>query len=402
MSTASLAFDIHEIENNLFLVQHKSSRKFIRMGPRETEYLQFLAAVPAAAADPPQGEAAAQAQAAPAYAGSLTEEERAYLAAKFGEWGFLDPALPEEEAAGARKWRFNWRIDDLTTIKFFSVDPDAWLDRRLPLIRLLLHPAAIAAYGLVMLGAFALLLSQPQLTVGLDPYGLGWGQYAAIYAMIVLTTVIHELGHGMTCKYYGGRVKQMGAMLFYFSPAMFCDVSDTYTFRRRRHKLAVLAAGVFSQWLLSSLAILAYGALQAAGAQPSELLLYYAFANLGMSVLNLLPLVKLDGYWMLSHGLGIANLRAKAFRSLWSLLRLTKFRGEAAQSGASRRERAILLAYGAAATAFTPCFWLWGILQVQQRLQAWIGAFSFLVTACIAVVMLYHMGKFFRTMRQPA
>ncbi|QJC50419.1 hypothetical protein HGI30_01635 [Paenibacillus albicereus] len=398
MSTAS-AFDIHEIENNLFLVQHRSSRKFIRMGPRETEYLQYLASTPAAASSAPQGEAAEQA--AP-YAGSLSEEEQAYLASKFGEWGFLDPAVPEEEAAGTRKWRFNWRIDDLTTIKFFSVDPDAWLDRRLPLIRSLLHPAAIAAYGLVMLGALALLLAQPQLAVGLDPYGLGWAQYAAIYAMIVLTTVIHELGHGMTCKYYGGRVKQMGAMLFYFSPAMFCDVSDTYTFRRRRHKMAVLAAGVFSQWLLSSLAILAYGGLQAAGAQPSELLLYYAFANVGMSVLNLMPLVKLDGYWMLSHCLGIANLRSKAFRSLWSLLRLPGPRDPIAASPPSRRERSILLAYGAAAAAFTPCFWLWGILQVQERLQGWIGAFSFLVTAGIAVVMLYHMGKFFRTMRQPA
>ncbi|WP_141136810.1 hypothetical protein [Paenibacillus herberti] len=85
---------------------------------------------------------------------------------------------------------------------------------------------------------------------------------------------------------------------------------------------------------------------------------YYALTNLGMSLLDLLPLVKLDGYWILSHGLGIANLRTKAFRAVFQLLRFPGARLAEATRPVNHRERSILLSYGLAAVLFTPCFWL--------------------------------------------
>jgi putative peptide zinc metalloprotease protein len=54
--------------------------------------------------------------------------------------------------------------------------------------------------------------------------------------------VIHELGHGYTCKYFGGQVHEIGAMLLYFEPAFFCNVNDAWTFPELKARLWVTAA----------------------------------------------------------------------------------------------------------------------------------------------------------------
>lgn len=369
--------EIHEIENNYFLVQHIVHQKYVKLGVREVEFLRLLTR---------EGDLkSAESQ----YAGSLTEEERAFLYEKFSEWGFLDSAPPEAEEQ-RKKWRFNWKIDDISTIKFLSVNPDQWLTSMLPVIRIILHPMTIVLFAILILTAGTLLVNDPAIINGLSFAQLGFGSYVVIYIMLLMTTVVHEFAHGMVCKYYGGRVKQMGAMLFYLSPAMFCDVSDTYKFKKKSHKLAVLFAGIFSQWIMTSIALVAYYAF-ASFQVHIPVLFFYGIANLGLSIINMLPLVKLDGYWMLSHGLGITNLRTKAFQAFFKLITPWKRNN---QGPASLKERIILLVYGFAAVVFAPCFWGWGLYSIQQRLYSFLGATSFIITAGIACVLLYHGTKF--------
>ncbi|CAH1220598.1 hypothetical protein PAECIP111892_04875 [Paenibacillus auburnensis] len=370
--------EFHETENNYFLVQHISSHRFVKLGLRETEFLRYLL-------NEADGEE---------YSGTLTETEREYMTGKFAEWGFLSHPSEAGETPAARKWSWNWKIEDLTAIKFLTVNPDEGLTAMRPVIRRLLHPVTMVIYILIIATAMGLLVNDPSIQA--IPQ-LGAGGYVLIYIMLLLTTVVHECAHGMVCKHYGGRVTRLGAMLFYFSPAMFCDVSDTYTFKKKRHKLAVLFAGIFSQWLMTSVAMILYYSLSYNGIKV-PVLLYYGLANLGLSVLNMLPLVKLDGYWMLSHALGIVNLRSKAFALLFKGLvprkRAVQSAPSVAPSGAGRKERSILLAYGLLASLFTPCFWGWGIYSIQQRLYSLIGAVSFIVTGVLCLVLLYHAAKF--------
>lgn len=370
------------------MVQHKQSNKYVKMGEREAGFLQHLMTSGAENID--------------AYQGDLNEQERDYLLAKFEEWGFFSEAEPDaNDRTSSRRWTFNWRSNDLTTIKFLSVNPDDWLNKGLPVIRALLHPAAIAFYILLILTAGYVAGKDVTFAETLLQQSLGIREFAIIYVMIVLTTIVHELSHGIVCKYYGGKVTQLGAMLFYFSPAMFCDVSDTYLFRKKRQKLAVLFAGIFSQWLMTSLATLAYYGLQAAGIHV-PILLYYAVANLGMSLLNLMPLVKLDGYWMLSHGLGIVNLRTKAFRALFQLIKSPWQRSSSAASAFAegKLDKFVIFTYGLAATLFTPLFWSWGLYNIQKRLYSVLGTSSYVVTAGIAIILIYHLIKFIRSMNQ--
>lgn len=321
------------------------------------------------------------------YAGELTAPERRYLAAKFEEWGFLQAEAAE--VSGKKK--------DMTLIKLLRINPDAWLERRLGLIRVLLHPVAIGAYTLLMLGALYMMMSDPGLINRLSLSGLGVKEALILYLMMIATTAFHEMSHAAVCKKYGGSVPETGVMLFYFGPAMFCDVSSTYLFKKKRHKLAVLFAGIYSQWMMTAISAAAFYGLLHAGIEV-PLLFYYSVANLGMSLLNLIPLVKLDGYWMLSHSLGIVNLRQKAFRYIFGRLLRDK---ESNRKPTRPFETGVLLLYGIAAAAFTPLFWGWGIYQLIDRLQPYIGIASYAVALVLLAMLAVHAMKFWKTLREP-
>ncbi|WP_037285111.1 daptide biosynthesis intramembrane metalloprotease [Saccharibacillus sacchari] len=375
MSQTADFIEFHESENNSFTIKHKSLNKYIKVGRREAEFLKLMLSQPQ------------ESERERLYAGELTAPERRYLAAKFEEWGFLQAEAAE--VSGKKK--------DMTLIKLLRINPDAWLERRLGLIRVLLHPVAIGAYTLLMLGALYMMMSDPGLINRLSLSGLGVKEALILYLMMVATTAFHEMSHAAVCKKYGGSVPETGVMLFYFGPAMFCDVSSTYLFKKKRHKLAVLFAGIYSQWMMTAISAAAFYGLLHAGIEV-PLLFYYSVANLGMSLLNLIPLVKLDGYWMLSHSLGIVNLRQKAFRYIFGWLLPGK---ETNRKPARPFETGVLLLYGIAAAAFTPLFWGWGIYQLIDRLQPYIGIASYAVALVLLAMLAAHAMKFWKTLREP-
>ena len=54
------------------------------------------------------------------------------------------------------------------------------------------------------------------------------GNWFYLAAALGITKVIHEFGHGLSCKYYGGECHEMGFMLLVFTPCLYCDVSDSW------------------------------------------------------------------------------------------------------------------------------------------------------------------------------
>ena len=70
----------------------------------------------------------------------------------------------------------------------------------------------------------------------------------------LLVVILHENGHGLTCKRYGGEVHEVGFMLIYFMPAFYCNVSDAWTFDSKAAKLWVTFAGSFVELIICSIA----------------------------------------------------------------------------------------------------------------------------------------------------
>ncbi|UUZ79180.1 M50 family metallopeptidase [Paenibacillus sp. P26] len=370
--------EIRETEPGVFFVKNTLNSKFVKMGIKEVEFLRLF-------------ESGADAKSL--YQGELTEEQQDFLTAKFREWGFIEPQQhpdqPTEKTMMARLSR--WKLSDLAIIRIVTLDPDPLLNRIAPLIQKLFHPAAIMIYVLLMMTAYGPLAGRMEVLFRLAAYQFTWQGLVLLYVLVIGTTIVHELAHALACKYYGGQVRRLGFMLFYLNPAMFCDVSDTYLFPRKGPKAVVLLAGIISQWILSALACLVYFLMEGTG-HRAELLLYYAVTNIGLSLINLFPFVKLDGYWSLSQLLGIVNLRAKSFAYLLSFLS-----GDSGyREQFTKEERQAFLWYGIGASLFTPLLWGTAIYGLQR----WIAGYSPWGGAAVAAVLiLLLLVSFYRFIR---
>src|SRR6185295_19936904 len=164
--------------------------------------------------------------------------------------------------------------------------------------------------------------------------------------VVFTVTTIHEFSHGLTCCHYGGKVHEVGFMLIYFNPAFYCDVSDSYMFPKRTNRMAVALAGGFVQLTVWGICTIVWRLTDSNASINQLALIVIVFSGL-QTLVNFNPLIKLDGYYMLSDYLEIPNLRTKAVRSLWDWI---------ARKHRSPRpwhdERAQLV-YGMAAMAFS-------------------------------------------------
>jgi putative peptide zinc metalloprotease protein len=217
----------------------------------------------------------------------------------------IDQSITQPIATPARAPRLEFRPP--LSFQWNLLDPQRVCQALAPLARLLTgRPGLI----LSILGAglqAAALASWP--SAGLA--GASLPQIVAASAIALLGVAVHELAHGVVLAAAGGRPRRLGFMLFYFTPAFFCDVSDSWRLGRR-DRVRVALAGVASQCQFGALAALVG---LAAGRAVPAITLFLAF-NLLSAIVNLFPFIKLDGYLALMAAVDIPNLRASSIK-MW-------------------------------------------------------------------------------------
>jgi putative peptide zinc metalloprotease protein len=174
----------------------------------------------------------------------------------------------------------------------------------------------------------------------------------AVIFILFLVIVAHEFGHGMTCAHFGGEVHEMGFVLIFLQPAFYCNVSDAWLFPEKSKRLWVGFAGPYFELFLWALAVFTW--------RMTEADTWLSFAALSVmatsgakALLNFNPLIKLDGYYLLSDYLEIPNLRRRSFRCVGGMIERL-FGLESAvepEENITPRERRILPIYGTAALA---------------------------------------------------
>jgi putative peptide zinc metalloprotease protein len=181
-----------------------------------------------------------------------------------------------------------------------------------------------------------------------------------IWPVSFAVTTIHEFSHGLTCRHYGGKVHEVGFMLIYFSPAFYCDVSDSYMFPKRTNRMAVALAGGFAQLTVWGICTVIWRITETDAYINKLALIVVVFSGL-QTLVNFNPLIKLDGYYMLTDLLEVPNLRGKALRSLWDWIA-----GNGKSSWSIREKRAQLV-YGAASAVFSISL----LVYVYASLYTW-------------------------------
>jgi putative peptide zinc metalloprotease protein len=195
----------------------------------------------------------------------------------------------------------------------------------------------IALGGLV---AFGFLANDPRYHI-LEG-GLG-GALLKLGLLAYIPLVIHEFGHAITAKHFGCEVYKGGVMLYYGLPAAFVDTTDVWM-QGKRARLAVTWAGPYTGYLIAgacSLLVLAFPDLPRA-----TTLLQVALVSIFINTFNLLPALKLDGYYLLADSLEIPGLHERSIDFLANRLRQKLSRREAWS-----REEWVFLGFGILAIA---------------------------------------------------
>ncbi len=243
-----------------------------------------------------------------------------------------------------RETRSRWLNIMFLRIPLF--DPDDWIDRLQPLNRLLFGPIG-AVLWLLVVGAglkmaidnFAALSQQSQSI-------LAPGNIFLLYLGLVVVKTLHEFGHAFACKRFGGEVHIMGVMLLIFTPTPSMDATSSWGFRNRWQRILVGGAGMIVELFVAALAVFLW-----VNTGPGTLhnLTYNMIfvASISTIIFNGNPLLRYDGYYMLSDYLGIPNLYQKSAQQLKYWMNHYLFGLKQAESQAhSRQEAGWLGAYG--------------------------------------------------------
>jgi multidrug resistance efflux pump len=287
--------------------------------------------------------------------------------------------LVTDPAAEPRLRRGRRRIaGDLFYLRFKAFDPDRLFDRLEPAVWFLFTPAFLAvSAALIACAVGVTIVHWGDMTRELGEL-LRFESLALAWGICFVVIVAHEFAHGLTCKHFGGKVREIGFLLIYFQPAFYCNVSDAWLFPKKSHRLWVTFAGAYFETFLWALATLFWRVTE-----PDTTLNYLAMVVAATSALksffNLNPLIKLDGYYLLSDWLVLPNLRRKAFTWLRGRLKGLLTFTRPSPDGVPARERRIYLIYGLLAAAYS--FWLLSFVAwytgsyLVDRYQAWGFAF---------------------------
>jgi putative peptide zinc metalloprotease protein len=128
---------------------------------------------------------------------------------------------------------------------------------------------------------------------------------------LAVIKVLHEFGHGLTCKHFGGECHEVGVMVLVLTPCLYCNVSDSWMLPNKWHRAAIGAGGMYVELILAAIATFIWWF-----SQPgllNHLCLNAMFvASVTTIIFNANPLLRYDGYYILADLTEIPNLRQKA------------------------------------------------------------------------------------------
>ena len=310
--------------------------------------------------------------------------------------------------SGQKRWRKKL-ANQFTNFMFFKIplyDPDRLFNHVHPRIRWLWSKSFCLVYLALLFVAASLVMRR-------------WGDFASMFhgsfftlrnvpimmVAVWLVKALHEFGHGLTCKNYGGEVHEMGFLFLVFTPFFYCNVTDSWVFPNKIHRLLVTAGGIMTEILFSCLAAMVWYFTD----QPSFVHALAFNVVIACSVSTVLfnanPLLRYDGYYALMDILEVPNLRQRSSTFMRNWLIRTILGGQPEDLPEQHRFRVVFPLYSVAAYIYR-----WFILFVimyavyhllEQMGLVWLARFLVLISAGTMLLLpLYKSSQMLVTQRR--
>lgn len=263
-------------------------------------------------------------------------------------------------------------------------DPTRLLHALSPLAWLLFQPLLLCAWLIAgcVLGFFVL---SEVLTTGLaasiDWHWLRGDSWWLLLISYLVAKSLHELGHGLACVRYGAKCRELGVLFLCLAPCLYCDTSDSWKLPSKWQRATIAGAGIMVEWMLATLAAGVWlwtqpGTLHAVAAS------LMIVCSVGTLLVNSNPLLKYDGYYLLSDLWGVPNLSEQSSDAVRALS-VSALSGQPLARGHLDAPVVLLAGYWLMATAYRT-FILGAIL--------WIG-WSVLVPLGLGLVAVMLTGS---------
>ncbi|MEO6739708.1 MAG: biotin/lipoyl-binding protein [Chthoniobacteraceae bacterium] len=270
-------------------------------------------------------------------------------------------------------------------------DPDDFLRRVMPVANLIFNRLGFllwllaVGFGIkVAVDHFGALVAQGREV--LDPSNL-----AALYVATVMIKLLHEFGHAILCRKFGGEVHTFGVMLMIFTPMPFVDATSAWSFRGRWQRVMVGAGGMIVELFIAAIAAFIWSSTGPGWVNSLAYNVMFS-ASVSTVLFNINPLLRFDGYYLLMDWFGLPNLYQRSTRYLRYLGERYLFGLRREKSPANNpRERWWLAGYGIAGGIYRVVLFAAITLFVANRffvLGLVMAAF------CVIAWVIVPLGRF--------
>ena len=255
-----------------------------------------------------------------------------------------------------QKKKMQGRLMNLLFPRMPIWDPDSFLRRWMPVVRPLLSGMGMLLWIAVVGTALILVIPKGDelAAAARSAVDLSANPENAIYlyACFGLIKFIHELGHGFFCRRFGGECHEMGIMLLVLVPCPYVDASSAWGFQSKWHRVLVGAGGMIFEVFVAALAAFVWLATR-----ETELINQLAYnvmliASVSTVLFNANPLLRYDGYYILSDWWEIPNLQRKASEYALGIVKRHVFRVKSQQPLPPVGQRVNLFVYAIASTVY--------------------------------------------------
>ncbi len=213
-----------------------------------------------------------------------------------------------------RRKEFLGALSNVLCIRFKGFDPERFLNWLYPWVSWFYSTTAVTACILLGLSALTLVAVQFHVfTSRLPAFHEFFNFQNALLLSVTLgvTKVLHECGHGLMCKHFGGECHEMGVMFLVLTPCLYCNVSDSWLLPNKWQRAAIGAGGMYVELVIASIATWIWWYSEP-GLMNHLCLNAMFVCSVSTLIFNANPLLRYDGYYILADITEIPNLRQKS------------------------------------------------------------------------------------------
>jgi len=318
--------------------------------------------------------------------GAPTQAEVVSIIARLSHGNLLrSEALPDvdlmfEQRTIAREQQ-RWSQLNPLFFRVGLVDPSAWLVPFEPwLTRIFSRTSLVLWCALIVLAGTAAAVNWSELSRQTTEKMNSPSFLLLTWLAYPLIKTLHELGHALAIRRWGGSVRKIGVTLLFFMPVPWVDAAAASAFRLRRQRVVVSAAGMMVEALLGACALGVWLTAEAGSVRDAALAVMLV-ASVSTLLFNGNPLMRYDGYFILTDLFDLPNLAARSSACWTFLIRRYLFRIDADEPAAAPGERRWLICYSPASLAYR--------MLVALTVVVWISTYSVPFAGVVALGLLW-------------